>query len=193
MNQRNCEAVFLYEMEDLLKSRELVFRVLDMLIVGISKMRHEAFEAQRRAEFRLGKKIGQFVRQHTQSSHPGFDFDVNGVGCRAWFDGGGKCLDQVGTIENGSQPVGGEVRKLHGHGRAQDDEGITDAGLAKRNTFVHRGYAEPVDGQLLQCASNLDRAMSVGISLDDGQHLGMRRQTAHMGNILCESSQINGG
>ena len=37
--------------------------------------------------------------------------------------------------------MGGEVRKLRGHGRAQDDDGITDAGLAKRNTFVHRGPA----------------------------------------------------
>ena len=34
------------------------FRVPDMLIVGISKMRHEAFEAQRRAEFRLGRRSG---------------------------------------------------------------------------------------------------------------------------------------
>lgn len=66
-----------------------------------------------------------------------------------------------------------------------------NAPLAKRDALFHCGDTEPVDGQLLQSACHFNGAMAIGIRLDDGQYLGPRRKTPHVGDVLRESIQVD--
>ena len=75
--------------------------------------------------------------------------------------------------------------------RAHHYNRIVDACLTKRDALVDCRDAESVDSQLLQGAREFERPMAIGIGLDDGEHLSMRCETAHMSEILRESIQID--
>lgn len=89
--------------------------------------------------------------------------------------------------------MGHQLRKLCRNGCAHDQDRVLNACLAQSDALVRGGHTEPADGQFLQCAANFNGAVSVGIGLHDGQHIGARGQSPHVGHILSKGGQIDGG
>jgi hypothetical protein len=177
--------------ERLLELRELFLGVCGLGIVCISEMCHEAFEPESGAKCWHGCEVRHFWRTHAQATHPGFDFDMHGVGRGLGRDGCGKDLDHIGSVQHGRQAMRDQVGKLCWDGRAHDQDGIMNARLAKHDALIHGGDTEPVDGQLLQRACEFECPMAIGIGLDDGQYLGVRCKAPHMGQIMPEGIQID--
>ncbi len=88
--------------------------------------------------------------------------------------------------------MGYELCKLGRYGRAHDQDGILNARLAEGDSLIDGGDAESVNGEALQRLGNLQCPMSVGVGFDNGQDVGMRSESSHMGDILCEGSQVDG-
>src|SRR6185437_1400994 len=111
-------------------------------------------------------------------AHAGIDFEVNGnrAGCSPGSPPGKLQLIELPRLPgNGGQAVCDQSRGLSGENATDDQDADfrTGAYRARGNPFFYAGDAQPArSGAHRGWGANPQR-VTVGICLDDGQHLGV--------------------
>ena len=171
VHQRNREALLLQHVQALLKSRQLCFCMLAILIVGISQMCHDSFQTQRLMKHWTAEEAWQLKAGQAEAAHTRFDFNMYPVGPGSGRHSIGEGLHHIRSKQDRCQSMGHQIRKLPRDRRAHHHDVIVDAGLAEGKTFIDCGDRKMTDGKPLEGARHFEGTVTVGIRLDDGQHI----------------------
>ena len=171
MHQWNGEAMLSQNFQALLKSSQLRLGMLTVFIVGIGQMRHDAFQMQRCAKHRTADEVWQFNAGKAKAAHTGIDLDMHAVGANSAGHFVREGLYHISSKQDRCQSMSHQIGELRRDRRAHHHDVIMNAGLAECETFIDGGDSETADGKPLEGAGHFNGAVTIGVGLDDGQHL----------------------
>ena len=167
-----------HALQDFVEAGELEIGKRLVRFVRLREVRHHAFEQQRFLGDDLFDERQRFVPAHAVAAHAGVDFHMH----RHAFAGGGgdvgELADGVRFVDADGQVMLHAPRQFGFLPFAQQQQRRGDARVAERHRFFQRAQAEAPRAFFERDARHVERAVSVGLVLHDGQQLHMARQVA---------------
>ena len=129
-----------------------------------------------------------------QSTHPRVNLEMDGIRSGKRGGGLGEGRQQTDVTDNRCDTMLKNVGNLFREQRAQDQNRRLNAGLPQGDAFLQRDDGHAPCAVADQRLRGLDRAVSIGIRLDDCHDLTAgRKKPAELSQIMNEGRKVDGG
>ena len=178
MAQLHGDAARGQSLEDFVETGELEIGERLVCFIGLCEVGHHAFERERFLGADLFDERQRLVPAHAEAAHAGVDFHMHRHTFVGGRGGAGEFADGMRFIDADGQIVFHAPRQFGFLPFAQQQQRRGDAGVAERHRFFQGAEAKPPGAFFERDARHVERAMSVGLVLGDGQQLHVVRQIA---------------
>jgi hypothetical protein len=146
--------------------------------IGGREMGVDPFEGEKRVGCQPAGQRDCFVRRGTEPVHAGIDLEVDTGWATERAGGRADCLDVGQRADRQGYVSCDRCAQACMVGGAQHDDGSSETGLPKEQTFLDARDAEPACASRQRSERAGDESVAVGIRLEDGEELDIGREKA---------------
>ena len=161
-------------------------------VVGGGEVRVDRLDPQVAAGRDVRDCPRQVVVSEAEPVHPGIDLEVAAERASVTRRGGFERTPRRRRRHRRRQVVAEDAVEVADAQGAEDQDRDADAGLAQDDAFLDIGAGEHRGARLLERAADFDRAVPVGVGLDDGDDAGAAGdEGGNRAQVVLEGGEVD--